>query len=74
MTHPMANISQVTNNARGRTIGRYRTQSSLDEGSTSLSAEPTSEVQPFEAIRSLAGHPCAAGCGHYCWATNGNFP
>jgi hypothetical protein len=20
----------------------------------------------------LAGHPCASGCGHFCWATNGN--
>lgn len=78
MTHPMVNLPHVTNNARGRTTGRHRTQSSLDEGSvssvTSLSTEPMSEVQPFPAIRSLAGHPCAAGCGHYCWATNGNLP
>lgn len=20
----------------------------------------------------LAGHPCATGCGHFCWATNKN--
>lgn len=23
--------------------------------------------------RTLLGRPCAAGCGHYCWATNDKF-
>lgn len=21
----------------------------------------------------ILGHPCAAGCGHFCWATNEDF-
>jgi hypothetical protein len=28
----------------------------------------TSTVTP--APRQLMGHPCAAGCGHFCWAAN----
>lgn len=79
MTHPMLNLPQSTYDARGGTSGRRRTQSSLDEGLASLASGLTEsilpEVRPFPAIplQTLAGHPCAAGCGHYCWATNGNF-
>ncbi len=28
----------------------------------------TSTVTP--APRQLMGHPCAAGCGHFCWVAN----
>jgi len=25
---------------------------------------------PIQNSSIYAGHPCAAGCGHYCWAAN----
>jgi len=31
-----------------------------------------SPVQARQAAK-LVGHPCAAGCGHYCWAASGSF-
>jgi len=28
----------------------------------------SSIAQPLPLREQLSGHPCAAGCGHYCWA------
>lgn len=42
-----------------------------DESSTTVDLT-TAENSPIYIgrRRKLAGHPCAAGCGHYCWAAN----
>lgn len=41
------------------------------DGSGSSHGEPI----PSRAASSyeLLGHPCAAGCGHFCWAANKKF-
>ncbi|GJE95841.1 hypothetical protein PsYK624_120310 [Phanerochaete sordida] len=36
-----------------------------EEGSLAIRFPDGVESKPM-----LSGHPCAAGCGHYCWATN----
>lgn len=36
-----------------------------EEGSLAMKFPDGAEGKPV-----LSGHPCAAGCGHYCWATN----
>jgi len=35
-----------------------------------LSSVTESPLQPSHKSAKLAGHPCAAGCGHFCWAAN----
>ncbi|KAG2077771.1 hypothetical protein BDR04DRAFT_1064549 [Suillus decipiens] len=62
MGHPMVDIP-TSLSARGRSLIRERD----DDG------EEGEEVTCSEGRggRTLAGHPCAAGCGHYCWATVG---
>ena len=44
-------------------------QSNLIDPSISESPLPTHQNRK---AAKLAGHPCAAGCGHICWVTNRN--
>lgn len=45
------------------------------EGEESLVGSKMTETvgDGGEAGVAIQGHPCAAGCGHYCWATNLDF-
>jgi hypothetical protein len=38
-------------------------------GSEIRDALVSSPPQPPPLREQLSGHPCAAGCGHYCWAS-----
>jgi WD repeat-containing protein 24 len=64
--------------ARPRTPTRTRAGSMSVVGSEGDSTPPGYEVrdglvssspQPPSLREQLSGHPCAAGCGHYCWAS-----
>jgi hypothetical protein len=47
--------------------------SSQNDAASEISL-PTSTLATQSLVQvnamKLAGHPCAAGCGHYCWAAN----
>lgn len=62
MGHPMVDIPTSLSD-RGRSLIRERDDDG-EEGEEVTCSEGRGE-------RTLAGHPCAAGCGHYCWATVG---
>jgi len=47
-----------------------------DSASTVSLQNIATEVSPFDIpevgrMTKLKGHPCAAGCGHFCWAASG---
>ncbi|OJA08915.1 hypothetical protein AZE42_07365 [Rhizopogon vesiculosus] len=60
MDRPMVDIPAYSS-ARGRSLTREREDDGGEERE-----EITSSQGQWE--RTLAGHPCAAGCGHFCWA------
>lgn len=62
MGRPMVDIP-TSLSARGRSLIRERNGDG-EEGEEVTYSESRGE-------RTLAGHLCAAGCGHYCWATVG---
>ena len=35
-------------------------------------ATESSSPDQVDQMRKLAGHPCAAGCGHICWVASGS--
>lgn len=84
MQHPMIVLPNalipLTNDTRGCTLARDNSLGSVtdDDDSSVISMHSNSdslqEGSPACGPESagLAGHPCAAGCGHYCWAANGN--
>ena len=59
-----------------------RNQQNNEDDSISMSSSQSnamdasvSESPPLQTHRNhksakLTGHPCAAGCGHFCWAAN----
>ncbi|KAH7915025.1 hypothetical protein BJ138DRAFT_998811, partial [Hygrophoropsis aurantiaca] len=61
MTRPMVELGLPLAN-RGRTITREED----GEGNGDNAAHSVVSVWQKEA--GIVGHPCAAGCGHFCWA------
>ncbi|KAI0263800.1 hypothetical protein BC834DRAFT_1042684 [Gloeopeniophorella convolvens] len=64
--------SPVTPSKRPRRPGRSTSRSNDSEGD-GADAVPEYAPEPpaiVPAPRQLVGHPCAAGCGHFCWAAN----
>ncbi|KAI0093423.1 hypothetical protein BDY19DRAFT_923627 [Irpex rosettiformis] len=62
---------------RASSVGREDREGSDDgistrEGDGSLVGSKITETMGDPSVSNVAiqGHPCAAGCGHYCWATN----
>ena len=55
---------------------RPSTRNSEDDSSSVDPAVAESPPPPPQQQQSakLAGHPCAAGCGHFCWAANRDSP
>ncbi|KAH7885076.1 hypothetical protein F5I97DRAFT_1810259 [Phlebopus sp. FC_14] len=56
MKRPMLELASQPYAARGRQL--HRDQDDVND--------TVDKVKMME--RSMAGHPCAAGCGHFCWA------
>ncbi|KAH7923852.1 hypothetical protein BV22DRAFT_1067906 [Leucogyrophana mollusca] len=61
MTRPMVELG-LPLASRGRTIAREEDGDEGGEGPT----RPAASMWRNEA--GIVGHPCAAGCGHFCWA------
>ncbi|KAF6744343.1 hypothetical protein DFP72DRAFT_929836 [Ephemerocybe angulata] len=70
---------------RGRSLSRTvvdRSEASVETSvaSTRSSVLGTSGPSPVRTessvggVQKMMGHPCASGCGHYCWAANMIFP
>ncbi|TFK20632.1 WD40 repeat-like protein [Coprinopsis marcescibilis] len=71
------------NEDRGRSLARQMTHLSEDDhvsvsstrgsiaDTTASVNQSPSRTDPSVIGPKLVGHPCAAGCGHYCWAANG---
>ncbi|KAF8150924.1 hypothetical protein B0H34DRAFT_156740 [Crassisporium funariophilum] len=62
---------------RCRASMRNSTSVLEDDSSSTISMQSTTvdasvTDSPVQSLRltKLAGHPCAAGCGHFCWAAN----
>ena len=64
-----------------RDLPSTRNQQSNEDDSISMSSsqsnliDPSVSESPLQTHQNrkspkLAGHPCAAGCGHLCWAAN----
>ncbi|ETW85124.1 hypothetical protein HETIRDRAFT_424556 [Heterobasidion irregulare TC 32-1] len=69
---PSPSLSEI--GLRGRSLSRSGTEMAEDEGSNSTDGKFEASGLPTPATlaqtRRLMGHPCAAGCGHYCWMAN----
>ncbi|KAG7450975.1 WD40 repeat-like protein [Guyanagaster necrorhizus] len=87
MQRPMVHLPKsflpataATEDHRGRSVARSSTETVVDDDSSSTtSAVSTVDVQTSETTNTVMdkmsdfiGHPCAAGCGHFCWAANGS--
>ncbi|KAK0193592.1 hypothetical protein F5146DRAFT_1101535 [Armillaria mellea] len=87
MQRPMVHLPKsfilaavATEDRRGRSVARSSTGTVVDDDSSStISAVSTVDAQASETTNTLMGkmsnfigHPCAAGCGHFCWAANGS--
>jgi hypothetical protein len=59
MERPMVELPMPLT-TRGRQLQR--------EHEAEHEAEDGRGVRERARERSMAGHPCAAGCGHFCWA------
>ncbi|KAF8982530.1 hypothetical protein BDQ17DRAFT_1394052 [Cyathus striatus] len=71
MQHAMIDLprSLPAHDSRGRTATRSRFDGLRSTGNTPFVSGEQSPVGKG-IYRRLVGHPCAAGCGHYCWAAN----
>ena len=60
---------------RGRTASTISSSGGgggSDDDIITVSDGVTESDSPVQLrINKMAGHPCAAGCGHICWAANG---
>lgn len=69
----MVNIPSIQVGEQGQEQQRGRSQSEpgLDtpELNAAMKAEGGGGQIGIGRELTLKGHPCAAGCGHYCWAT-----
>lgn len=82
ITWPPANLSDTHRSSpttpeskhRGRAMSRSVDGEGSDDGLSSRDGEDgkyrNNEVVSVETKNDILGHPCAAGCGHYCWAAN----
>jgi WD repeat-containing protein 24 len=66
---PPATETRGQSVARSSPMGR---EADDDDSSTTTSENPLEGYSPAPTQSSkLIGHPCAAGCGHFCWAVSG---
>ena len=75
--NPPANPTDDDAMSTSSVAGSVSDALSSQSDATSAISFPTSTVDTVATQSSarvntmkLAGHPCAAGCGHYCWAAN----
>ncbi|KAL5487631.1 RTC1 [Sanghuangporus weigelae] len=67
MQRPMIELSSVTQDNRGH---RVRIEAASEGGSASSPSLGGGSSLPDQSTIKISGHPCAAGCGHYCWTAS----
>ena len=73
-SQPTDDISNISSSSLSSMTTESTSQ--IDASSTvstlSSAADPLYSAQSptHNSLHKLTGHPCAAGCGHYCWAAN----
>ncbi|KAI5115697.1 hypothetical protein M0805_002561 [Coniferiporia weirii] len=72
MQRPMIELSTSTLEPRGRRATRVPGPSTGEVDGNLLSGE--GPVPPgAKSVTKYMGHPCAAGCGHFCWTASNTF-
>lgn len=86
MNRPMVEIpvplSSAPNETRDRSVVRGSpslSSNEQDDDSSSVATDVASEAASgtgtgtfiFPSANRMSGHPCAAGCGHFCWVATG---
>ena len=77
MVDLVSSLSQQTD-FKDRPSTYTRNQVNNEDDASSTISSQSNLVDSFVAesppqshkSANLAGHPCAAGCGHFCWAAN----
>ncbi|PPQ79096.1 hypothetical protein CVT25_002889 [Psilocybe cyanescens] len=59
-----------TNDSRGRASIRMPSTSVEDDAGDTAYTSGIPSPDHTHRPTTLAGHPCASGCGHFCWAAN----
>jgi hypothetical protein len=74
MERPMIEVSTSSMHSqeiRGRSVVNLSQPAYEAEDDSTSTTDNLSDVNGNTAtaqVNNLAGHPCAAGCGHICWA------
>lgn len=55
------------------TLNTVEDDSSSTVSHSSAVEVPVMNLEEPDQLAKLRGHPCAAGCGHFCWAASGDF-
>lgn len=75
MQRPMIDVvlpSAPSNEPRGRPVARNSSITRGEADSDSVIGDhDVTGVVAVSRTNNIAGHPCAAGCGHFCWAATG---
>ncbi|KAL1747561.1 hypothetical protein HDZ31DRAFT_80400 [Schizophyllum fasciatum] len=67
LPRPMVEMPQATlPESRGRSLTRPDAEMAASAAETGATTGVGSK-SPIAVPRALAGHPCATGCGHFCW-------
>lgn len=76
MQRPMVELPtsfHMISEIRGRPVTRnILSNGGDDDDMITVNPPETSSPSPRGHTK-LIGHPCASGCGHFCWAANGNL-
>ncbi|KAI0044133.1 WD40 repeat-like protein [Auriscalpium vulgare] len=77
MERPMVEIARpptpppTATTHRGRSVSRSSTVTTVEDGEPwEGRTDPVTLSNSLPLARPLMGHPCAAGCGHFCWVAN----
>jgi WD repeat-containing protein 24 len=77
MARPMIEVAipcPPPHETRGRPIASSRMSGNEPDDDNMVVADHVPDVTGAAAIsqmNNVSGHPCAAGCGHFCWAATG---
>jgi hypothetical protein len=65
--------SEPSNESRGRsTAGPLLSGNEQDDNNTLVVDDGPSTIKAgLSQASKFSGHPCATGCGHFCWAATG---
>lgn len=68
----MTEVEQLLPEQRGRSLSRRSASNTRAATSSVLGSDGILVASPEDdSIVKTMGRPCAAGCGHLCWTSNG---